>query len=114
MPLGACLVPLGFSATCLARLLLGDFVHKVRQSQSSFSFLKIHLVLDQRQDSNVFCFKAITAQEGQRLQSQRMGSLGISVLEDISALQAQQPLLPAPVANTVMQQVRNWSFATCL
>ncbi|KAM8989348.1 uncharacterized protein PRD47_016773 [Ara ararauna] len=76
-PLGACLVPLGFSATRLAKLLLRDFVHE-----------------------------AITAQEGQRLQSQRMGSLEISVLEDISALQVQQPLLPAPVGNTVTQQVK--------
>lgn len=50
--------------------------------------------------------KATTAQEGQRLQSQRMASLEISVLEDISALKAQQHLLPAPVVNTAMQQVK--------
>lgn len=87
-------------------------MHKVRQSQNFFSYLEIQLYLNGRQDSNVFCFKAITAQEGQRLQSQRMVSLEISVLEDISALQAQQHLLPAPAENTVMQQVRNWIFAT--
>lgn len=77
-----------------------------------FSYLEIQLVLNVRQDSNAFCFKGITAQEGRRLQSQRMVSLEISVLEDISALQARQHLLPAPLENTVMQQVRNWIFAT--
>ncbi|OXB81274.1 UNVERIFIED_CONTAM: hypothetical protein H355_014318 [Colinus virginianus] len=34
MPLGAFLVPLGFSAVCLARTLPEDFVHKVRQTQN--------------------------------------------------------------------------------
>lgn len=43
-----------------------------------------------------------------------MVSLEISVLEDISALQAQQHLLPVPVENTVMQQVKNWIFANSL
>lgn len=85
MPLGVFLVPLDFSAVCLAKMLLEDFVHK-----------------------------AITAREGQRLQSQRMVSLEISVLEDISALQAQQHLLPAPVENTVMQQVKTNAFLALL
>jgi len=87
-------------------------VHKVRQSQNFFSYLEIQLLLNGKQTSNAFCFKAITAQEGQRLQSQRMVSLEMSVLKDISALQAQQHLHPAPAENTVMQQVRNWVFAT--
>lgn len=72
-------------------------------AQKYFLFFFLH----DTEDSNAFFFKAITAREGQRLQSQRMVSLEISVLEDISALQAQQRLLPAPVENTVMQQVRN-------
>lgn len=111
MPLGVCLVPLDFSAIRLAKMLLQDFVHKVRQSQTLFSYLETQLILNGRQNLNAFCFKAITAQEGQRLQSQRMVSLEIAVPEDISAPQAQQHLLPAPVENTVMQQVRNWIVA---
>lgn len=109
MLLGVFLVPLDFSAVCLAKMLLEDLVHKVRQNQKFFSCSEIYIYffLHDTEDSNAFFFKAITAREGQRLQSQRMVSLEISVLEDISALQAQQRLLPAPVENTVMQQVRN-------
>lgn len=66
--------------------------------------------LHHREDLYAF-FKATTAQEGQRLQSQRMVSQEISVLKDISALQVQQLLLPAPVVNTAMQQVRKWIIA---
>lgn len=110
MPLGVFLVTLDFSAVCLAKMLLEDFVHKVRHNQN-LAAQKFRVFLHNREDSSAFCFKAITAREGQRLQSQRMVSLEISVLEDISALQAQQRLLPAPVENTVMQQVRNWISA---
>lgn len=77
-----------------------------------FSYLEIQGdFLHDREDLYAFFFKATTAQEGQRLQSQRMVSLEVSVLEDISALQVHQLLLPAPVVNTAMQQVRNWIFA---
>lgn len=105
MSLGACPVPRGFSATFLAKMFPGDFVHRVRQRQSLCSFLETGF--DPGKNPNVFCFKAITARGGQGLQSQRMESLEISVLEDISAPQAQQHLPHAPVGNTVMPQVRN-------
>lgn len=40
MSLGACPVPRGFSATSLAKMLQGDFVHRVRQRQNLCSFLE--------------------------------------------------------------------------
>ncbi|KAL2295830.1 hypothetical protein Nmel_017354, partial [Mimus melanotis] len=80
---GACPVPLAISAACLARMLLGGFVHK-----------------------------AITARGRPGLQRQRMASLETSVPGDISALQAQQLLPPAPAGNTAMPQVRGCRNST--
>lgn len=44
MLLGVFLVPLDFSAVCLAKMLLEDLVHKVRQNQKFFSCSEIFFI----------------------------------------------------------------------
>lgn len=51
---GACLVPLGFSATCLAKMLLWGFVHKVRQRQNLCSCLEIGFGLGEELQCSLF------------------------------------------------------------